>query len=485
MTVTLREYQQRLVDEARQAFRRNRRVLMQAPTGAGKTVMFSYLAQSAVARGTRTCILVHRRELLSQASAKLAAFDVEHGIIDAQNRGVFRGQIAVASIDTLARRLEHYQGAFDLLIPDEAHHAVSPTWARVLGTYPEAKILGVTATPERLDGRGLGEQFDEMIVGPSSRDLINLGHLADYIAYAPAHGPDLSGVHTEMGDFSIRELAERMTSAKLIGDVVEHYRRYAHGLPFVAFCVNVHHANVVADQFLDAGYRVLPIDGSLAKDERDRLLAGLADGSLDGLTSCNLISEGLDIPGISCAILLRPTQSLALYLQQPGRALRPKPDGSKAIILDHAGNMERHGPICVPREWKLDAVPRRKRKSAASFSITCCPECLANLPSGTAKCPHCGALLRQETPLPETVDGELVQVQHLFYDRTGRPTVEKNKEDIDRAVARCRTMKDLRDLARALGFKPGWALHRAKAMGWMPIVNAAGFAYNYIRRSAA
>jgi superfamily II DNA or RNA helicase len=486
MALALRPYQERLIADAREAFREHRRVMLQAPTGAGKTLIFAWLSRSVAERGRRVCILAHRRELVRQASQKLDDMGVSHAVVAAGSRAVHRVPVTVASVQTLARRLDLYRDAFDLLVVDECHHATAGTWAAVTAAYPKARILGVTATPQRLDSRGLADAFDCLIVGPSVRDLIAQGFLAPYRAYAPADGPpDLSRVKRVAGDYDSHALAEIMSGGKLVGCAVEHYRRHADGLPAVAFCVTVQHAEAVAEQFRAEGYRAVSVDGSLPDDERDRRIRGLEDGSVQILTSCSLISEGLDIPGISAAILLRPTQSLGLHLQQVGRALRPKPDGSAAVILDHAGNCSRHGLPCQDRTWTL-TQSRPAKKRDAPTPIRTCQECYAIAPAAAKHCPACGLVFVADDGIPEHAAGELVEMRPSWWAPDGRPAVERRRADIDLAVARCRTWGDLKDLAKALGFKPGWCAKIAQAKGWKPTkFRPGGFPVEFAPRAAA
>jgi DNA repair protein RadD len=242
----LRPYQAEGVEEIRDALRRgNRRVLRQLPTGGGKTVEFAYIVRSAVVRGSRVCILVHRIELIEQTSRTLAAQGVERGIV-APGHPRTDETVQIASVMTLARRLATWKEAFDFLIVDEAHHAVAASWQTILGAFPKARVLGVTATPERLDGRGLGEFFEHLIIGPSVAELTKLGFLAKAAVYAPSRQVDLIGVRTIGGDFDQAALQDRMMEGGLVGDAVEHYRKYADALPAIAFCVGIKHSLSVA-----------------------------------------------------------------------------------------------------------------------------------------------------------------------------------------------------------------------------------------------
>lgn len=477
MTTELRPYQVDAIAQLRKAFKANRRVLYQLPTGGGKTVVFSWLAQQVASRGKRVMILAHRRELVAQASAKLDDAGVPHGIIDASHKGVSPYPVNVASVMTLRRRLDDYPDPPDMVVVDEAHHAVAGSWDAILSRYSTSLILGVTATPERLDGKGLISHFDDLVLGPSVRELIQGGYLANYIAYRrPGAALDLSGVYTVAGDYDPAQLSQLMSNVKLVGDALDHYRQHAAGKPAIAFCVTVSHAEGVAAQFRAGGLRAFSVDGTMGKEERAQRIGGLADGSTEVLTSCMLVSEGLDIPGVGAAILLRPTQSLALYLQQVGRTLRPKADGSEAILLDHAGLMDRHGMPCDERGWDLMGRPQQKKKLAdTEVQVQTCFSCYATVSSACITCPHCGALLREPKPPPDYADGQLVATRPSWYGQDGQPVVQKNRESIDAAVQRCTDYRDLRALCSSLGYKIGWAIKVAEHLGWEPVRNDKGF----------
>ncbi|KAA6184104.1 DEAD/DEAH box helicase [Thiohalocapsa marina] len=360
--IILRDYQAGMLHEVRRAYAKGHRApLLVAPTGSGKTITFCFIAANASAKGNRTLILVHRRELLSQTSATLDAFGVPHGRI-AAGEPETDALVQVASVQTLVRRLERMSWAPDLIVVDEAHHAVSTTGhGRVLAAFPSARVLGVTATPQRLDGRGLGVNaggfFDAMILGPSVAELIELCYLSRPTTFAPRIALDLSGIRTVGGDY-----------AK----------------------VSVAHAEHVAETFRRAGYQAASIDGTLDPESRAARIADLGAGKLNVLTSCEIISEGTDIPIVGAAILLRPTQSLALYLQQGGRALRPFPGKERTIILDHVGNSARHGLLETPRDWALDAPKRtRQTEGEPAAPVRQCDQCGA-VHSPAPECPECG-----------------------------------------------------------------------------------------------
>ena len=467
--VKLRDYQDDLVQRIRAEFgAKKRRVLAVSPTGSGKTVTFAFMVSSAASKGNSVTIVAHRQEIVDQISRALDSFGVRHGLI-MPGRTHTDDPIQVAMIQTVVRRLDRVPVP-SLLVVDEAHHAISKTYLEILARWETARVLGVTATPERLDGRGLGDVFDAMVIGPAVRTLIGARHLAGFDYFAPPPVADISGVHTAMGDFKVNELAEAMDKATITGDAVDHYRDHLNGRPALAFCVTVAHAEHVAETFRAAGYRAASVDGRMDKATRRDRIAALADGRLNVLTSCDVVSEGTDIPVCAGAILLRPTRSLSMFLQQVGRALRPKSDGSRAVILDHVGNVERFGMPDDPRAWSLDG--RAKREGAAG--IRQCKKCYQIFPAGQAvdcasACDDCpmkrGADAGEPISPPECVAGKL----------TKRSDPLEWAGGIDLALASGREWRTLMDraggdikrlqmISRARGYKKGWPQHIARAL---------------------
>ena len=444
MTIQLRPYQLTAVEQIRDAYRQNHRaVLFVLPTGGGKTVVFSHIAEQSAARGNRICVLVHRAELLRQASASLASLGVRHGLIAANRSMDLSAPVQVASVQTLARRLHKLPaGLFQLLVVDEAHHSNAGTWAKVLAHFASARVLGVTATPCRTDGRGLGEWYSAMVMGPTPAELTTGGHLAPARVLAPP-GPSMVGLRKRMGDFDMSEAGQMLQAGQAMGDCLTHYRRYLDGQTAIAFCCSIAHAEAVADLFNQHGIPAASIDGSMNGPTREQLLGDLGAGRLKVLTSCQLIGEGVDVPSVAGCILLRPTQSVSLHLQMIGRCLRPQP-GKAAVILDHVGNTQRLGHHLEDREWSLDGTPKRDREKAPSVKV--CPACFSAMPSAARLCPDCGHEFVVERRELQHVDGELVEMQR----------VERRREQ-----ATAQTLDELIAIGRARNMKNphGWARH--------------------------
>lgn len=409
MKVSLRPYQEQGVAEIRLRYMQGRNsVLFVLPTGGGKTVCFCYIAEQASKKGNRICILVHRDELVDQTSRSLSDIGVRHGVIAANRSMDLSCAVQVASVWTLARRLHRIPPQFfQLIIVDEAHHAVAGSWARVTEHYSQAKVLGVTATPERLDGKGLVNHFDDLVVGPDTAWLTAQGFLAPAKVFAPPTKLDTSKLRTRMGDFRMDDAERQLQEGGIMGDAVTHYTRHIFPGTAIAFCCSVAHAEAVAEAFQAQGIRARSIDGTMDKAERRQLIAQLGTGEVQVLTSCMIISEGTDVPSVTGAILLRPTQSLSLYLQMVGRCLRPAPGKTHAIINDHVGNSLRHGLPTDPREWSLEGKTKKQREAAAPVKV--CPGCFAAIPSAARVCPECDHVFEAEKREFTTIDGDLVE----------------------------------------------------------------------------
>lgn len=410
--IALRPYQQTGVEEIRAAMRSGeRRVLYVAPTGAGKTTLFSFVAQTTAARGKRVCILVHRAELLDQASATLTRMGVEHGLIAAGFPETDH-PVQVASVATLARRLDRI-APIDLIVVDEAHHAAAGTWAKIMAAWSSAFVLGVSASPSRLDGKGLSSAFDKLIIGPTVSELMAAGHLCRYRVFVPPHTADLSQVATRAGDFVAEGAAAAMSGAGIIGEAVSHYQRHADGVPAVAFAVNRDHSRSIVERFRTAGYRAEHVDGETPADDRRNIVAALGK-SLDLISNCNLLSEGFDCPGIGATLLMRPTMSVALHIQQIGRGLRPFPGKDRAIILDHAGNIARLGFPDDDREWTLGDLPKLKREAAKPEGRRC-PLCEALNRPAARFCVECGTEMTLSAAEIKEAEAELVEIERINH----------------------------------------------------------------------
>lgn len=432
---TLRPYQTQLITDIRLQYQLGKRsVLAVLPTGGGKTVCFAHIAEAAARKGNRVLIAVHRQELLDQASCSLP---MHHGVIAAGRGMDLSHAVQVASVQTLARRLHLLpRDFFQLVIIDEAHHSNAKQWADTLQHFQQAHLLGVTATPIRLDGKGLGQHYQVMVEGPSAQWLTDNGYLARSRVLAPP-GFDTAGIKRRMGDFDTKESEHRIGT--IMGDCLSHYRQHLDGKTAIAFCCSVAHAETVAALFQSNGIAAASIDGTMSGEQRRDLLQALGTGRIKVLTSCALIGEGVDVPSVGGCILLRPTASTSLHLQMIGRCLRPSGD-KVAVVLDHVGNTLRLGHHLEPREWTLDGERKRDRETAPSVKV--CPQCFAAMASQARQCLECGHAFAPEARELQVVKGELVEMKARV----------KRREQ-----GSANTLDGLRQLAKQRGYKAGWA----------------------------
>ena len=452
--IVLRDYQTSMIQGCRAAMHRKvRRILLQAPTGAGKTALASFMAGQTAASGKGVWFICHRAELVMQTSLTFRKFGIGHAFIAAGYPMNLRELVQVCSIDTLKGRLATLI-APKVAIIDECHHANAAGWALVVQWLFEngAYVIGLSATPRRLDGRGLGEHFDEMVLGPTVAWLIQEGHLAPYRAFIP-DAPDMKGARKQMGDWRKADAAERMDKPKLTGNIIRHWKKHADGLRTIGFGVTVAHSQHLAASFCQAGIPAAHLDGGTDKGERKRIIQEYAAGRLQVLFNVSLFGEGFDLSAIAqtdvtidCLIDAAPTQSLANVVQRWGRALRPK-DGKTAILLDHAGNMLRHGFPDDDREWSLDGEEQGKAASDNGPPPPhVCVECFNAIRQPLPPtCPHCGASLRAEQAEIEVADAEL-----------GEATAETKdaiRARLKREQAECKSLGELVALGQRRKYK--------------------------------
>ena len=477
-------------------------VLAILPTGAGKTVTFSDILHG---HNGASCAVAHRQELVSQISLALAREGVQHRIIAPQKVIKFcvkqhikkvghsfyspDAKTAVAGVDTLTRRddpgFKQWANSVTLWVMDEAHHVLrSNKWGKAVDLFPNAKGLGVTATPCRADGKGLGRwadgYFDTMVEGPTMRELINMGYLTDYRIVAPkTEDLDLSTVPVGSGgEYQKKALKKAVQKSRLVGDVVKEYIRFANGKRGVTFATDVEDAQAICDQFNLAGVPAQMVHGGSSDAEREEAVEALASGRILNLVNVDLFGEGFDLPSIEVVSMARPTQSYGLYVQQFGRALRlmialelmvvwdsftdeerlahiAASDKSKALIIDHVGNHDLlaggHGLPDAPREWSLD---RRERNGGGSGEVAddvvptrTCAKCQEVYERLFLDCPYCGHTpLRANRSGPEHVDGDLSEIspEKLAEMRGEVAKQEKSANDYAIEVAKAGTPQKYR-----------------------------------------
>ncbi len=445
--IALRDYQHDLVDRTRQAMRQGaRRVLLQSPTGSGKTALTAHMLKSAVERGKRAWFVVHRVELLRQSARAFAASaDLDVGLIAAGFPVNPHAPVQVCSIQTLTRRLGALQPP-DFLVLDECHHCPSKSWQAVASSLPQAFHVGLSATPQRLDGQGLGAFFDALVVGPTTEQLIAHGWLSPYRLFAPSR-PDVSGVHRVAGDYNKHELADTMQESAVVGDAISHYQRHTPNARALVFAWSLDASRQIAQQFRDVGVDAVHVDGETPAYEREQSMKQFATGEIRVVCNVDLFGEGLDVPALDAVFLLRPTQSLGLYLQQVGRGLRRAEGKSYVAIFDHAGNWERHGLPDDPREWSLAA--REKSKAPSEACGKRCMQCFGVARPSARVCPYCGVAFVVQSREVQRVEGAL--------EEANLDALRALRSQASALGHQCSTLAEFQALAKRLNYKAGWA----------------------------
>ncbi len=454
--ISLRPYQQQTIDDARSALQRVRSVLIQLPTGGGKTILAAFMLGTARQRGRTAWFIAHRDFLLEQTAQTFDNVGIPYGFIAAGRPFNPAHAVQIVSIGTASRRLDRLAPP-DIIVWDEAHHITAAGYRKIYQWAERSRHVGLSATPARLDGKGLDEFFAEMVQGPTVATLMREGHLSQYRAFAPS-APDVSSVHTIAGDYNRGELGTVMDDGQIIGDMVRHYRERADGLRAIYFAVGVDHSKHIAAVFCAAGIPATHLDGNSTTSERRTAAIALADGSIKVLSNAQILGEGFDIAAaadcdvtVECVGLARPTKSLALHLQQVGRALRPKEH--PAIILDHAGNLLRHGLPDDDRTWSLRGIDRRSKASREGSAVTQCGSCFGVHRAGLMACPYCGAGRVLQAREVDEVAGELREIDRAAIRDRERAQAETARAEQDA----CRTTAELIQLGRKRSYKnPGW-----------------------------
>lgn len=402
------------------------------PTGGGKTVVFS----SIIANESGVSVaMAHRQELVGQMSLALARNGIRHRVVAPSGvRGEIEAMhlaelgrryidphsnVVAAGVQTLVNHPESWMERCSLWVCDEAHHLGDKgnVWGRAVAMLPNARGLGVTATPTRADGKGLGRHadgvFDRMVVGPGMRELITAGYLCDYRIYAPRGDLDLSGVAIgASGEYVGAQLRKAVHKSHLTGDTVTHYLRLAPGKLGITFTVDVETAEETAEEYRSKGVRAEVLTGKTPTAWRQKVMRAFRAREIQQLVNCDLLGEGTDVPAVEVVSFARPTASYGLYVQQFGRALRILEGKSHAVIIDHAGNVIRHGLPDAYREWSLDRRERASRGAPVGvMPVTTCTQCAAVYERVFPACPYCAnAPEPAARTAPAFVDGDLSEL---------------------------------------------------------------------------
>lgn len=445
--IQLRDYQNELIEGIYQSMSKgNTKIMVVSPAGSGKSVTMSEIARRATDKGNRVLFIVHRRELVNQIKATFVA------------NGVDMDLCHVGMVQTVSNRIKRgKEPTPSIILVDEAHHSMAKTYLNIFESFNDAYVLAFTATPWRMSGRGFTDIFQDLIVGKTVQWLIDNNRLAPFKYYSVNLMDDDKLKKNSTGDFSDASITLSM-EPQIYGDVIKNYKKFADGQKTIVYTHNVQSSKEVAEKFISNGYAAKQVDGKTPKVEREKAMELFRSGDITILVNAELYGEGVDVPDCECVILLRPTMSLTLFIQQTMRSMRYQPN-KLATIIDHVGNYRRHGLPNTEYDWNVHFKGERKKiRNNDAISIKECPECYSVIESSYSVCPACGFEFpqeREETELLIDEDAELEEVD----DKIITLTLKEPEE--------CESVEELYQLAKQKGYKPGWAYIQAKRLGML------------------
>lgn len=449
MTFILRNYQNKLINDLKNSLvQGNHNVVVQSPAGSGKTVTMAAIAKSATDKHNNVLFIVHRREIVEQVKSTFKAY------------GVNMKLCYVGMVQTVTRRLEKLDKP-QLILVDECHHSLAKSYTRIFEYFEQANVVGFTATPIRLSGQGLSKVFDDLILGPQIDWLIDNNFLAPYEYYSVKLIDDKKLKKNSTGDFSSKSM-DSASKNIIYGDVIKTYKRVASNTKTIIYTHNVESSIKVAKEFNDAGFKALQVDGKTPKDKRKQVMDDFRNGKVTILVNAELYGEGVDVPDCQTVIMLRPTESLSLFIQQSMRCMRYRPNKT-ATIIDHVANYTRFGLPDTPRTWSLEGRPKKKSESGGT-AIRTCPHCFAVIPAAYSTCPICGYVIGVENK--EMKVDKNVKVEKIgkdFHFKTDYEQVRYSQMKPQDATS----YRDLQKIGKARGYKPGWAFFQAKNRGFV------------------
>lgn len=443
----LRPYQEKNIDEIRQAFKRGvKGVLYQAPTGAGKTASTSWMIAKAKENNNGVWFMVHRRELIKQVREAFDRAEIEYGIIAAGFTKNYDQHIQICMVQTIASRLGLLKKP-KLVVWDECHRIGANSYKKIYNHLTEAFHIGLSATPWRSDKQGFLEFFQEMVRAPDMAWLIENSFLSKYKIFCPSR-VDMTGIKMTGGDYNQKAMQEKMATTSITGDCLEHYQKFCPGKRAIVFSYSVRHSEEIAKHFNDAGIPAMHVDGETPDYLRDKAIEDFKDGRIKVISNCNIFIEGTDCPAIEACFILRPTKSKIVYLQSIGRALRPAPGKEYALIFDHVGVVQDMGLPDDEHEWSLE--PRKKNTRAKDVKekgaqVTICEKCFCACQAHHDICPNCGYVFPIFKKKLEFKEGELQEIDAKSLRRM------QKKE-----VAQATTKAELVAIQKARGYKKGW-----------------------------
>ena len=428
----LRDYQQDVYDRTKNELKTTKRLICQMPCRSGKSYLMYEVCKGANLKGTNVLILAHRNFLLEQHKE----------LINFKN-------VRITSVQTEVRHLGE-NGKVDIILCDECHLSAAETYKKIFNYYSNAIIIGYTATPCRLDGKPLGEIYQKIIKGPNVKYLINRGCISPFDHYAPKLNLDMRNVKMGDGDYNQKDLEELMINPKIYGDIIDNYEKLAKNKQAIAYCVSIKHAEKICELFNENGYEAKCIHSKLPKKEREEILKDFKENKFKIIVSVDCISEGISLPSCEVCLMLRPTQSYALYIQQGMRALTPTPN-KRAIIIDYVGNVFRHGSLDEETEWSLEERKKCRNSSGEpEVLVRICKECLRAYPGKGPICPYCGADNgKTKKQIEQEKQAELERIESI--QRKAKRMEVGMQKDFEGLVA----------IARDRGYAPGWLIKQA------------------------
>ena len=439
MSFLLRDYQKGLITDIIESMKRgNRKIMVQSPPRSGKTVVMAYIAKNATDKNKKVLFFSHRKEINEQV---IATF--ERGGVNLDN-------VTIGTVGSLVKKLDKLP-KFDVILVDEAHHIKAKQYQTILTYFKDATQLFFTGTPIRLDGAGFHDLAEDLVKGKSVKWLQENGNIAPFKYYAPSL-IDTTNLKKRGGEFTKKSVDDTMKRV-IYGDVIRHYEKLAKGKQAIVYTHSVEASESVSNAFNEHGYSSIAISGKTPPEARERAMRAFRDGKLTIMVNCELFTEGIDLPNVDVCIMLRPTQSLSLYLQFAMRALNPR-EGKTAIIIDHVGNVDRHGLPNDDREWSLSGVSKQKQKAKLGEPITrTCDECYATFWSAERICPLCG---HENQPTKEEI--EILREIELEE----RRQAINDKVETFVTSDQCQTIAELQAFAKQHGYKPGWVFIQQK-----------------------
>lgn len=447
----LYDYQQDLVNRTRQAYIKGYNApCIVSGCGSGKSVMIAEIARMTASNKKNVLFLVHRKELLDQIKGTF------------EKIGVDLDYVTFGMVMTIVNKLDKIPKP-DLIITDENHHGLASSYRKIYDYFKDVKKLGFTATPIRLNGSGLGDVNDVLIEGPSVKWLIENERLAPYEYYAPKLINTDVLKKASTGDFTKKSM-DNAIEKRIYGDVVKHYKQLADNEQAIAYCHSIEASKHTSDVFNRNGYKAAHIDAKTPKIERERIIEKFRQKEIKILCNVDLIGEGFDVPDCTTVIMLRPTKSLSLYIQQSMRGMRYQP-GKRSVIIDHVGNVGTFGLPDMDREWNLSS--KKKTNTESDIAVVECKNCFMVFEKNESRiCPHCGWEVEievRESELEVDAEAELVKVG----DTVGITIDSEKAKYYNMTAEEAESIEDLYAIARAKGYKPGWAYMQAKRRGML------------------